>query len=104
MDVRAEVCKWGVRSQLLIKMGRLCVLVSPMRWRVILAVCLLAIAACKTARTAAPVGRAEANSETAVDEPTKDLPPDLYKKMPIFPGATIEHVRKPTRTMREILF
>jgi hypothetical protein len=88
----------------LIKMGRLCVLVSPMRWRVILAVSLLAIAACKTARTAAPVGRAEANSEKAADEPTKDLPPDLYKQMPIFPGATIEHVRKPTRTMREILF
>jgi len=75
-----------------------------MRWRVILAVSLLAIAACKTARTAAPVGRAEANSEKAVDEPTKDLPPDLYKEMPIFPGATIEHVRKPTRAMREILF
>ena len=75
-----------------------------MRWRVILAVCLLAIAACKTAGTAAPVGRAEANSEKGLDEPTKDLPPDLFKEMPIFPGATIEHVRKPTRTMREILF
>jgi len=75
-----------------------------MRWRVIVAVCLLAIAACKTARPAAPVGRAEANSVKVVDEPTKDLPPDLYKEMPIFPGATIEHVRKPTRSMREILF
>ena len=85
-------------------MRRFCVLVNPMRWRVILAVCLLAIAACKTARTAAPVGRAEANSEKGLDEPTKDLPPDLFKEMPIFPGATIEHVRKPTRTMREILF
>lgn len=89
---------------MLTKMRRLCVLVSPMRWRVILAVCLLAIAACKTARTATPVGRAKANSEEAADEATKDLPPDLYKEMPIFPGATIEHVRKPTRTMREILF
>jgi hypothetical protein len=75
-----------------------------MRWRVILAVSLVAIAACKSARTAAPVARAEGNSEKAVDEPSKDLPPDLYKEMPIFPGATIEHVRKPTRTMREILF
>ena len=75
-----------------------------MRWRAILAVSLLAIAACKAARTATPVTLAEANSEKAVDEPNRDLPADLYKEMPIFPGAMIEHVRKPTRKMREILF
>jgi hypothetical protein len=38
------------------------------------------------------------------DEPTKALPPDLYKAMPIYPGAEVEHVRKPKGAMREILF
>ena len=41
---------------------------------------------------------------TTPDEPSKALPPDLYKTMPIYPGAKIEHVRKPKGTMREILF
>ena len=39
---------------------------------------------------------------TAPDEPSKALPPDLYKSMPIYPGAKIEHVRKPKGAMREI--
>ncbi len=41
---------------------------------------------------------------TAPDEPTNALPPDLYKAMPIYPGAAIDHVRKPKGAMREILF
>jgi len=69
-----------------------------------LAVCLLAMAACKTTLTAAPRSRAETIPAKVIDEATKDLPPDLYKEMPIYPGAKIEHVRKPSLTMREILF
>jgi hypothetical protein len=38
------------------------------------------------------------------DEPTKDLPSDLLPAMPIFPGATVEHVHKPKGAMREITF
>jgi hypothetical protein len=40
----------------------------------------------------------------APDEPSKALPPDLYKTMPMYPGAVVEHVRKPKGAMREILF
>ena len=43
-------------------------------------------------------------SMTAPDEPIQALPADLYKTMPIYPGAKIEHVRKPKGAMREILF
>jgi hypothetical protein len=38
------------------------------------------------------------------DEATKDLPSDLYKGMPIFPGAQVTHVKKPKGAMREVLF
>ena len=38
------------------------------------------------------------------DEPTKALPPDFDKRMPVYPGAVVEHVRRPTGAMREILF
>ena len=40
----------------------------------------------------------------APDEVSKALPPDLYKTMPMYPGAVVEHVRKPKGAMREILF
>ena len=87
-----------------IEMRRFCVPVTPQRWRIGLAVCILALAACKTAPIPAPVAPAETNSEKVTDEASKTLPPDLFKEMPIYPGARIEHVRKPTRMMREILF
>jgi len=38
------------------------------------------------------------------DEPSKALPADLYKEMPIYPGAVVDHVRKPKGAMREIMF
>ena len=62
------------------------------------------LAACKTAPKAAPIAPPIVQvSMTPPDEPTKALPPDLYKSMPIYPGARIEHVRKPRGEMREIL-
>jgi hypothetical protein len=69
-----------------------------------LAGCVLVIVACR--RPAPTTYRADAVVEypKPVDEPNKSLPPDLFKDMPIFPGAKIEHVRKPTHSMREILF
>jgi hypothetical protein len=38
------------------------------------------------------------------DEPTKEIPPDIYKGMPIYPGAVVDHVHQPKGAMREILF
>ncbi|MHB8383934.1 MAG: hypothetical protein ACYDC3_16520 [Candidatus Binataceae bacterium] len=38
------------------------------------------------------------------DEPTKALPPDMFKATPIYPGSTVEHVRRPKGEMREIVF
>jgi hypothetical protein len=38
------------------------------------------------------------------DEPTKAIPPDLFKDMPMYPGIRVMHVRRPKGTMREILF
>ncbi|MGH7925966.1 MAG: hypothetical protein ACREQH_15385 [Candidatus Binatus sp.] len=43
-------------------------------------------------------------STTPTDEPSQALPKDLFPSMPIYPGAKIEHVRKPKGAMREILF
>jgi hypothetical protein len=62
------------------------------------------LAACKTrpVRIAAPPP--VQISMTAPDESSKALPPDLYKTMPMYPGAIVEHVRKPKGAMREILF
>jgi len=38
------------------------------------------------------------------EEASKEIPPDLYKSMPIYPGAVVTHVRKPKGAMREISF
>ncbi|HLX36827.1 MAG TPA: hypothetical protein VKR29_03465, partial [Candidatus Binataceae bacterium] len=38
------------------------------------------------------------------DEPTKDLPADLYKGMPTYPGAVVTHVKKPKGAMREVVY
>jgi len=71
----------------------------------LVAACMLAFAACKSAPVAAPVAPPVVPSSTGpTDEPSKSLPADLYKAMPIFPGATVEHVRKPKGAMREIMF
>lgn len=69
------------------------------------AVFLLAFAACKSAPVAAPTAPPPVPVSTGpTDEPSKALPPDLYKEMPIYPGAQVEHVRKPKGAMREIMF
>ena len=64
---------------------------------------IVGLAACKSrpAEVAAPPPVQA--SMTAPDESSKALPPDLYKTMPMYPGAIVEHVRKPKGAMREIL-
>ena len=39
-----------------------------------------------------------------LDEPSKAIPADLYAGMPIYPGAQVQHVKKPKGAMREIVF
>jgi hypothetical protein len=62
------------------------------------------LAACKSQPAAITAPPPVQVSMTAPDEPSKELPPDLYKSMPMYPGAVVEHVRKPKGAMREILF
>ena len=65
---------------------------------------MLVFAGCKPAKLAAPVAPPPVQAASGpTDEPSKALPPDLYKAMPIYPGAVVEHVRKPKGAMREIL-
>jgi hypothetical protein len=77
---------------------------SARRWPLALALCLLAVTACKATPVATPLAPVEDTPHRAGDEASKELPPDLYKKMPVYPGAKVEHVRKPKGAMREILF
>jgi len=74
--------------------------------RAVLAVLLLVgFAACKSSPVAAPVAPPTVQTATGpTDEPSNALPSDLYKAMPIYPDAKIEHVRKPKGAMREIMF
>jgi hypothetical protein len=62
------------------------------------------LAACKTRPIQIAAPPPVQVSMTAPDESSKALPPDLYKTMPMYPGAIVEHVRKPKGAMREILF
>src|SRR5262249_21056455 len=59
---------------------------------------------CKSGKEAAQPVATPAVSNKSVDEPNKNIPPDIFKAMPMYPGATIDHVRKPRGAMREILF
>ena len=69
-----------------------------------LVACLMAsLAACKSLPVEPTAPPPVQSTMRAPDEPTKALPPDLYKTMPMYPGAVVEHVRKPKGAMREIL-
>ena len=65
---------------------------------------LVMLTGCKTQPVEPKAPPPVQSSMRAPDEPTKALPPDLYKTMPMYPGAVVEHVRKPKGAMREILF
>ena len=72
---------------------------------VILGVALLltTTSACKSA---APQQQAEATPQQTdknPDEDSKEIPSDLFKDLPIYPGATVQHVHKPKGAMREIV-
>ena len=59
---------------------------------------------CHGGRTQVVAEPAAAPTPKFVDEANKTIPSDLYKGMPIYPGAEVQHVRKPKGAMREIVF
>jgi hypothetical protein len=77
---------------------------TPLADALLAAGLIFALAACKTPAPAVTAPEPVQVSRTAPDEPTKEIPPDLYKKMPLYPGAVVEHVHKPKGAMREIVF
>jgi hypothetical protein len=68
-----------------------------------LTVCVFVASGCES-RNAGAVASPPKPAVTSPDEPTNALPVDFDKDLPIYPGATVEHVRRPKGAMREILF
>jgi len=69
------------------------------------AVLLFALASCQRheEQTRTPVAETNPPASTSPDEASTALPADFDRGMPLFPGATVEVVRKPKGSMREIL-
>jgi hypothetical protein len=65
---------------------------------------MLSLAACHGGSKPAMTESAPPPVAKTQDEASKEIPSDLYKSMPIYPGATVQHVRKPKGAMREIVF
>ena len=70
----------------------------------VVAFLLVSLASCKSAPQASQTAAVPEDTRSNPDEPTKSIPPDLFKELPIYPGATVEHVHKPKGAMREIAF
>ena len=67
--------------------------------------CALGFAACKATPVSAPIAPPVVQvAKGPTDEASKELPKDLFPSMPIYPGAKVEHIRKPKGAMREIMF
>jgi hypothetical protein len=65
---------------------------------------LVSLPSCKSAPPAPQTAAVPEQTNSNPDEPTKSIPSDLFKEMPIYPGSTVEHVHKPKGAMREIAF
>jgi hypothetical protein len=61
------------------------------------------IAGCKSAPPPQQAAATPEQTDKNPDEPSKQIPSDLFKDLPIYPGATVEHVHKPKGAMREIV-
>jgi hypothetical protein len=64
---------------------------------------MVVLAACKAPVAAPIVAPPEIVVKGPTDEPSKEIPKDLFPSMPMYPGIKVEHVRKPKGAMREIL-
>jgi len=65
---------------------------------------LVAVSACKSAPPQQQAAATPEQNDKNPDEASKQIPSDLFKDLPIYPGATVEHVHKPKGAMREIVF
>lgn len=72
-------------------------------WIAALATLLLFAAGCNKSAPPAPAASVKTVA-LGPDEAYKTLPPDMFKGMPVYPGSTIDHVRRPKGAMREIVF
>ncbi|HVN29164.1 MAG TPA: hypothetical protein VMT64_11785 [Candidatus Binataceae bacterium] len=70
---------------------------------ILAALALLTLTACQS-KPEAIVAPAAAPTAKISDEANKEIPSDLYKGMPIYPGAVVTHVHKPKGAMREVIF
>ena len=64
----------------------------------------VSLAACHGGQQQALTEPSAAPTSKVQDEATRQIPSDLYAGMPIYPGAEVQHVRKPKGAMREIIF
>jgi hypothetical protein len=64
----------------------------------------IAIPACHHAPPPAPVAQITHEPSTPQREASNEIPRDMYKNMPMYPGAQVLYVNKPRGQMREIMF
>ena len=67
-------------------------------------IAVVSLAACHGGQQEATTQPAAPPVAKVQDEASKQIPSDLYPGMPIYPGAVVQHVRKPKGAMREIVF
>ena len=63
----------------------------------------MTVSACKSAPRQEQAATPPQQNDKNPDEDSKQIPSDLFKDLPIYPGATVEHVHKPKGAMREIV-
>jgi|YelNatPaOPRAMG01_1025707.scaffolds.fasta_scaffold02883_15 hypothetical protein len=63
-----------------------------------------AIGACRRPRQSRATHPVASSAASSPFEASNRLPSDLFRNMPIYPGMTVVHVRKPKGGMREIMF
>ena len=64
----------------------------------------VSLADCQAPEKQATISPAAAPTTKVQDEASNAIPNDIYADMPIYPGAVVQHVRKPKGAMREIVF
>jgi len=67
-------------------------------------IAIISLAACHGEQKQAITEPAAVPTAKVQDEASRQIPSDIYAGMPIYPGAEVQHVRKPKGAMREIVF
>jgi hypothetical protein len=77
---------------------------KPTMLRTLGLIAAVSLAACHGGQKEAVLEPAAVPTAKVQDEASKQIPSDLYVGMPIYPGAQVQHVKKPKGAMREIVF